>query len=212
MSAVQHGILDMAVHYSSLKKASLSREKWDDSLLIGLQTKTLRSRGPSAFQLLKWQSDEASNDLRFRLVILHARHFVRRFSRLMGRALSLLIKELHIAHPVWGTPSLTGIRDFMVLTQKWYVRQTVPAERDIDNAHWELPKDGVLDAVERAAQRVKKHRGMRGSLGHFSIAKGGERLLDRIGSAIERHFGVVPLEDLLTFVRWDLHENILFEW
>ena len=49
MSAVQHGILDMAVHYSSLKKAPESREKWDEALLVGLQTKTLRGRGPSAF-------------------------------------------------------------------------------------------------------------------------------------------------------------------
>ena len=210
-SAVQHGILDMAVHYSSLTKASLSREKWDEALLVGLRTKTLRGRGPSAFQLLKWKSDEASNDLRFRLVISHARHFLRRFSRLMGRALSLLLKELHIAHPVWGTPSLMGIRDFMVLTKQWYARRTVLAERDIDNAYWELPKDGVLDAVTQAAQRVQKHGGMRGSF-HFSIAKGGERLLDRIGSATERHFRVVPLEDLLKFVRWDLYENTLFEW
>ena len=99
----------------------------------------------------------------------------------------------------------------MVLTKQWYVKQTVLAERHIDNAYWELPKDGVLDAVKQAAQRVQKHRGMRGSF-HFSIAKGGERLLDRIGSATEPHFLVVPLEDLLKFVRWDLYENTLFEW
>ena len=129
----------------------------------------------------------------------------------MGRALSLLLKELHIAHPVWGTPSLMGIRDFMVLTPKWYVQRTELAERDIDNAYWELPKDGVLDAVKQAAQRVQKHRGMRGSF-HFSIAKGGERLLDRIGCATERHFRVIPLCDLVKFVHWDLHENTLFEW
>ena len=83
-SAVQNGILDMAVNYSSLKKASLCREKWDDSMLEGLNAKTLQGRGPSAFQLLKWKSNEASNDLRFRLVISHARHFLRRFLRLMG--------------------------------------------------------------------------------------------------------------------------------
>ena len=99
----------------------------------------------------------------------------------------------------------------MTLVCKWFSGNTCLAERHIDNAYWELPKTGVLQAVEQAARRVKKHGGMRGSF-YFSIAKGGERLLDRVGCAIERHFRVIPLHDLLKFVKWDLYENTLFEW
>ena len=52
---------------------------------------------------------------------------------------------------------------------------------------------------------------MHGSF-HFSIAKGGEPLLDRIGSATDRHFRVVLLCDPLKFMIGDLHENTPFEW
>ena len=100
----------------------------------------------------------------------------------------------------------------MVLTRKWYVHRTELAERDIDNAYWELPKDGVLDTVKQAAQRVQKHRGckMRGSF-HFNPSKGGDRLLDRMGCAAVRHFRVIPLCDLVKSVHWDRHENTLFD-
>ena len=86
-SASQHGILDMAVNFSSLKQAALSTKKWGEALLEGRNTKTVRGRAPSAFQLGKWKSEEAKNDLRFGLLISHARHFLCRFSRLMGRGL-----------------------------------------------------------------------------------------------------------------------------
>ena len=180
-------------------------------LVENLSTKALVRRGPTAFQLLKWKSDEVNSDVKFPLVNSHARHFLRLFSRLMGRALSLLLRELHIAHPLWGTPSLMGIRDFMTLVGKWYSRDTTLAERDIDNAYRELPKAGVMDAVKEAAKRVSQYCGMRNGFS-FSIAKGGERLLDRIGCATERHFRVIPLSDLLKFVHWDLHEDTLFKW
>ena len=84
------------------------------------------------------------------------------------------------------------------------------AERDIDNAYWELPKEGVYDSVKQASQLVRAHRGMRGNF-LFSIAKGGERSLDRIGEAAYRGFRAVPLEDVLKFVRWDLDHKTLFE-
>ena len=47
------------------------------------------------------------------------------------------------------------------------------AERDIDNAYWELPKEGVFAAVQEAATLVRKHRGMCGDF-FFSIIRGGE--------------------------------------
>ena len=84
------------------------------------------------------------------------------------------------------------------------------AERNIDNAYWELPKEGVYDSVKQAAQLVRAHRGMRGNF-FFSIAKGGERSLDRIGEAADRGFRAVPLEDVLKIVRWDLDQNTLFD-
>jgi len=145
-----------------------------------------------------------------RLVISHSKHFLKKFSRLIGRSLSLLLRELHFSYPAWGTPSLLGVRDFVGLVAKWFQGKTVLAERDIDNAYWELPKEGVYDSVKQAAQLVRTHRGMRGNF-FFSIARGGERSLDRIGKAADRGFRAVPMEDVLKFVRWDLDHNTLFE-
>ena len=84
------------------------------------------------------------------------------------------------------------------------------AERDIDNAYWELPKEGVYNSFKQASQQLRAHRGMRGNL-FFSIAEGGERSLDRIGKAADGGFRAVPLEDVLKLVRWDLDHNTLFE-
>ena len=98
----------------------------------------------------------------------------------------------------------------MGLVARWFQGKTVLADRDIDNAYWELPKEGVYDSVKQASQQVRAQRGMRGNL-PFSIAKGGERSLDRIGNAADRGFRAVPLEDVLKFVRWDLDHNTFFE-
>ena len=98
----------------------------------------------------------------------------------------------------------------MGLVAKWFQGKTVLAERDIDNAYWELPKEGVYDSIKQASQLVRTHRGMRGNF-FFSIAKGGERSMDRIGKAADRGFRAVPHEDVLKFVRWDLDHNTLFE-
>ena len=153
---------------------------------------------------------EKNNQLLFRLVISHSKNFLKKFSRLIGRSLSLLLRELHISYPAWGTPSLLGVRDFVGLVAKWFQEKTVLAERDIDNAYWELPKEGVYDSVKQASQLVRTHSSMRGQF-FFCIAGGGERLLDRIGKAADRGFRAVSLGDVLKFVRWELHHNTLFE-
>ena len=89
----------------------------------------------------------------------------------------MVLEESHIAHLVMGTPSLMGIRHFLLLAQKSYVSNTQLAQSDIDNAYWESLTEGVPDAVKQAKQRVQEHRGMRGSF-HFNIDKGAECLLD----------------------------------
>ena len=68
----------------------------------------------------------------------------------------------------------------------------------------------MYDSVKQASQLVRANRGMRGNF-FFSIAKGGERWLDRIGKAADRGFRAVPLEDVLKLVRGDLDHNTLSE-
>ena len=179
-------------------------------MLTCQDVKCFRTKAPSAFQLQKWKSQEKKNQLLFRLVISHSNHFLKTFSRLIGCSLSLLLREVHISYPAWGTSSLLGVRDLVGLVAKWFQGKTALAEREIDNAYWELPKEGLYDSVKQATQLVRTHRGTRGEF-FFSIARGGGRSLDRIGKATDRGFRAVPLEDVLKFVRWDLDHNTLFE-
>ena len=101
----------------------------------------------------------------------------------------------------------------MGLVSKWFCGNTVLVERDVANAYWELPKQGVLDAIHirEAACLVREHHRMHGGF-FFTVARGDERLLDRIGKAAKRGFRVVPWEHVLRFVEWDLNHNTLFEY
>ena len=99
----------------------------------------------------------------------------------------------------------------MGLVSNRFCGNTVLAQRDIDNAYWDLPKQGVLDAIREAARFVRKHRRMYGGF-FFSKARGGERLLDRIGKAADRGLRVVPWEHVMRFVEWDVDHNTLFEY
>ena len=121
-------------------------------MLACQDVKCFRTRAPLAFQLLKWKSQEKHNQLLFRLVISHSKHFLKKFSRLVGRSLSLLLRELHISYPVWGTPSLLGVRDFVGLVARWFQGKTMLAERDIDNAYWELGFCNVPESLSPAVR------------------------------------------------------------
>ena len=83
-------------------------------------------------------------------------------------------------------------------------------EWDIDNAYWELNKEQVLNAVQKAPDLVCEHRRTWGGLS-FSIAKANLHMLERLGEATSRNFRVFGTEEVLTFVRWDLYHNTLFE-
>ena len=141
---------------------------------------------PSAFHLLKWKSDEATSDWCFRLAITHTGHPLKRISRHIGRCLTVLLKELHIACPFWGSQSMLGVKDM------WnHIHANPPNsldvwERDIDNAYWNLNKKKVADAVRKAATTVRAYRMVHNTF-CFSIAKGGLRMLDRIGHAADRN-------------------------
>ena len=212
-SALKHGILDVDRDHKCVREKFLSTGKWHQHLLACQDVKCFWTKALLAFQLLKWKSQEKHNQLLFRLVLSHSKHSLKKFSRLIGRSLSLLLRELRISYPAWGTPSLLGVRDFVGLVTKWFQRKTVLAERDIDNAYWELRREGVYDSVKQGAQLVRTHRGMRGQF-FFSIARGGERSLERIGKAADTGFRAVPLEDVLNFCQVGLGQQhvIRDEW
>ena len=76
----------------------------------------------------------------------------------------------------------------MGLVRRWFKGNTQLAEREIDNAYWKLPKEGVFEALKIAVSLVREHRGMRGDF-FCSIARGGEHLLDRSTVSARRPTG-----------------------
>ena len=82
-------------------------------------------------------------------------------------------------------------------------------ERDIDDAFWNVNKRKVANAVRKVAATVKSYRRMHNTF-CFSIAKGGLRMLDRVGHAADRNFRVFTINNVLDFVDWDLEDNTLF--
>ena len=139
----------------------------------------------------------------------HKFHPLRRTSRLIGRCLSLLLREFHVAFPLWGSPSMIVSRDMHFLMRSHCPHSLSLWERDIDNAFWNLDKDKVLQGIKQACTVVKSYRKIRGDV-FFSIAKGNLKSLDRMGKAAARHFRVVSSAELLSFVEWDMNQNNLF--
>ena len=66
-SGLDHGILEMAYEYRFFGENFRRTAR----LLTRQDARCVGTKAPSAFQLVKWKSDEIHNDLCFRLVISH---------------------------------------------------------------------------------------------------------------------------------------------
>ena len=82
-------------------------------------------------------------------------------------------------------------------------------ERDMDNCHWGMKKQEVLDAIRESAQAVMKGWGVTGQL-WFSVAKGGDKARDGVGKASSQFFHTIPFEAVLRYVTWDITFNVWF--
>ena len=204
-SAARKGVLAMPHSVGLWPKSLLAEE----DIVVGLPKLSSKCAAPSAFHLLKWKTVEHVRDRRFRLAVTHAGHPLRRISRQIGRCLTVPLKELHIACPFWGCPSMMGVRDIWTHLHANPPHFLHAWERDIDNAYWNLDKRQVADAVRKAANTMKTHRRLRNTF-CFSIAEGGMRPLDRVGHAADRYFCVHTIQNVLDFVNWDLNDNTLF--
>ena len=72
-------------------------------------------------------------------------------------------------------------------------------EKDMDNIFWEIPQDQIMVALEWAH---KKLRGGRNNL-WFSRAKGGQRHLDRVGTASSSDYPTISFNQVKRYVVFD---------
>ena len=108
--------------------------------------KHLRFQAPSLFWLLKWKSKENRGEakLKWRDVDPYSRNIFRRYARLVGRSLQLLIKELSHMGIGIGFPRMFGVRDQTRGASRYNTQMgggcpLVPTEMDMDDMCWEIP-------------------------------------------------------------------------
>ena len=142
-SARAHGVIDVGVTHGLCSKTTCTPE---------VPRKHCRW-APTAFLPHETESQEAN---KYRLLISHALHPLRRLSKTIGPCLTLWLKEWHTASPFWGMPTMHSVRDVWT-----HLHQSPPHtmqfwEQGI--AYWELDKELVLKAVHNAAELVGTHR------------------------------------------------------
>ena len=163
------------------------------------------------FYVPKVKSDEIKNIFKWRNMISQALHPLRRFSKLVGRCLSLLVKGINIFSPYFSLPAMIGVRDMFSVSSRarWTTLPTQQLEMDIDNCFWNLDKEGVLKAVGYIAERVRRGRKVQGDF-WFSIVKGGDKTLDHYGKGSEKKHRTVNVGHVLKFVKWDVFHDTEF--
>ena len=103
-----------------------------------------------------------------------------------------------------GFPMLLGVRDQVGLATRLrgHNDRVEFRERDMNDMFWEIPKEEAMAAIRWAMTTVREKT--RGKKAWFSIARGGEKDLDRVGSCSSRNFYVLSEHEVLRFVDMDL--------
>ena len=154
----------------------------EEGNVAGLPKLASKCAALSTFHLVKWKIAEHVCDWSFCLAVTRASHPVRRMSRQTRICLAVLLKELHIACPFWGCRSVLGVEDIWTHLHTNRPHFLHAWERNTDNTCWNLDKQQVADTVHKAPDRVRRQHGIHNTLS-LSLAKGGLRLLDRVGHA-----------------------------
>ena len=80
-------------------------------------------------------------------------------------------------------------------------------ERDLNYMFWEITKHEALQAIQWGLGIVRPCA--RNKHAWFSLAKGGEKHLDRIGKCSATCFYLISKTEILQYVSFDLFENTL---
>ena len=142
-------------------------------------------------------------------MVSFAAHPLRSWSKLVGRCLQLVIKELTMLQGSLGFAKLAGIRDLVWAAQRM---GTSPQdlrlrEQGMSDMFWEIPSSEAKQAVPWAVGECKKRR--RGTRLWFSLSREAKSL-DRIGKSSHKQFRILSDEEFTRFVDYDLFDNVLF--
>jgi hypothetical protein len=210
---------------SALAMAILKRGAGDNDLLHKFLFEAA-ARAPHAFLYPKNKSE--GELIKIRILFSHFRHPGKKWGRVVGRALSLLIRVAVEVLPTWAILDIREVKSFSERVGTWLAGQE-PAgggrgkprlfELDVKEMFPRLDRNLVLESIEavyelvREALRGGTHGGRRvrvGSRGiNFAVHKH-NRVLDRVGWGYVDEYVNVSWEEVMAYVRYDLFFNDLF--
>ena len=148
--------------------------------------------------MIKWCDVFASNNV-----------VAQSLANLVGRALWLLLHDMYVTLSSLALPVMVGIRDLVCAVSRTQGRRShvrpLEAMSTICSGSW-TGRD-VCRLFHMRSQQQSARAGGKGMV--FSLHKGGDKSLDRIGGSTSEEFRILAEDELLRFVRWDLFENTL---
>ena len=155
------------------------------------------------------ETQEPLAELKLRIIVTFAGHALSKWSRLMSRALGVIVQELSQCTYKVCMPTMRGTRDMMstlvTLRPQW--EHSSHAEIDMNDQCWAISRSDVKAAFEWGLSRLRNKRHGHGIF-EFSLSKL-HRHLDRLGHALDETFDMADETDVRTYLHWDLDHNTL---
>ena len=208
-SARDHNILHRAARHCAVKKLFLDPTRATDWVLSNAtpEATSLVIRVPTAYQKLKWKSQELLDELKGRVIVTFAGHPLARWGRLMGRAMGVIVREVGRCTHTLSVPTMRGTRDMLASlvrqTPRW--EHSSHGEVDMDDQYLSIQRTQVKQALEWCLSRLRNARHGHGIF-EFSLSRL-HKNLDRLGHAADDSFDIVDENDVRSFLHWDLDYN-----
>ena len=172
------------------------------------------SAAPHSFILPENKMREWQGEWEQRVLFSHYRHPMRYWGRLVGRALTLLLKEGKCFLPSTAILTTTCVTWFVRRWNSWFSQQSAHPpvelfELDVAEMFPSLDRSAVITALEKFHQLVLDARGKRGQQYFFAINRV-DRKLYRVGTGYTKYFTNITFRDVLDFVRYDVLYNDIF--
>ena len=206
-SARDRNILHTAARHCAVKKLFLDPTRATDWVLsnVNPEATSLGIRAPTAYQKLKWKSQEHRNELKAGVIVTFAGHPLARWGSLMGRAMGVIVPEVGRCTHTLSMPAMRGTRDMLTRLVRQTPRWEFPSEVGMDDQYWSIQRTQVKQAFEWCLSRLKNARHGH-AIFEFSLSPV-HKNLHRPGHAADDSFDIVDENDMRSFLHWDLDYN-----
>ena len=187
---------------------------------------TAASGPPSAYCLPKNKmTEEQGGAWKARIIFSHFAHPIKARGKIIGRALSLLLKTATAHMHCFEMVDIRDVKQYaeQVQTSLYNIRQSGEEPQGIGPGGfrlWELDvvemfprldRQQVLEALKAIHKLVSEARKLRGKNPQCSFALHHyDRRRDRMGQGSARHFTNLKFDDILAYVEYELYSNDVF--